>query len=110
MRIMIPGVPEKPTYAVVASIGITIVTSVLAAAYGLVGGGLIALVLSGSGYWYVQRKLAGTRATAKLVAPIVRIAHAFFAIVSISLYIPLFFPPDVASAACLFQAFVMLRR
>jgi len=110
MQIMIPGVPEKLTFAVVASIGITIVTAVLAAAYGLVGGGLIALVLAGLTYWYVYRNLAGTPATAKLVALIVAIVHAFFAIVSISLRIPLFFLLDVASAGCLFYAFVMLQR
>jgi hypothetical protein len=110
MPILIPGVPEKLTYAVAASIGVTVVTAILAGAGGLVVGGLIALALAGVTYWYVYRSLAGNVATAKMAALVVAIVHAFFAIVSISLHIPLFFLLDAISAGCLLYAFLQLQR
>ena len=110
MQFTIPGVPDKLTYSVAASIAITAVVTILAAASGLVQGGIIALILGGVTYWFVYRNLAANVATARMTALIVGIVHAFFAIVSISIHVPLYFILDAASAACLFYAFLLLQR
>jgi hypothetical protein len=110
MPITIPNVPDKLTYAVAAATGISVLVAVLAAAAGLVIGGLIALALAGVTYWYVYRNLAGDPATAKRAAFIVAAIHAFFAVVSIALHLLFFFLLDAASAACLGYAFFELNR